>query len=240
MLIDPCTVPVIHATSPSTTIRNAMTQHSKILTTTLICYMTSAVAFAFFHVISSTQTPNSSLRFFVKSKYVLPVFGVVNVLTSRRKHPFYLDGRVVFLFFSQIVHGVLFLLRNVLLGRSVIGWKPRNPVSPAISPIVELNSHFAEIGPGFDLQATCSRRHRADIWGILFLSSTRAVCCGAGDGLAYPLQDSNRLPLAKTFRGSFLKGLYTGPVFHSVPDYLEGAVLGHHDSWVLGGLRNPV
>lgn len=82
MSIDPCAVPVIHAASPSTTIRNAMTQHSRILTTTLICYTTSAVAFAFFHVISSTHGSDSSLRFFVKSKYVLPAFGVVNVLTS--------------------------------------------------------------------------------------------------------------------------------------------------------------
>lgn len=41
-----------------------------------------------------------------------------------KKHPFYLNGRVVFLFFSQIVHGVLFLLRNVLLGRSITGWRP--------------------------------------------------------------------------------------------------------------------
>ncbi|KAF9653627.1 hypothetical protein BDM02DRAFT_3226294 [Thelephora ganbajun] len=103
-------VPVTHATSPSTTIRNAMTQHSKILTTALIYYTTSAVAFTFFHVISSPRTNDGDLRFFVKSK----------------KHPFYLNGRVVFLFFSQIVHGVLFLLRNVLLGRSIIGWRPSN------------------------------------------------------------------------------------------------------------------
>jgi hypothetical protein len=66
-----CAVPVTHATSPSTTLRNAMTQHSKILTTALICYTTSAVAFTFFHVIASLQTPNSGLRFFVKSKCVL-------------------------------------------------------------------------------------------------------------------------------------------------------------------------
>ena len=75
-------VAVIHATSPSTTIRNAMTQHSKILTTALICYTASAVAFTFFHVISSQQTSNSGFRFFVKSKFVLPPFIVVNVLTS--------------------------------------------------------------------------------------------------------------------------------------------------------------
>lgn len=66
-----CAVPVIHATSPSTTIRNAMTQNSKILTTSLICYTTSAVAFTFFHIISSPQTSDGGLRFFVKSKYVL-------------------------------------------------------------------------------------------------------------------------------------------------------------------------
>jgi len=65
-----CVVPVIHATSPSTTIRNAMTQHSKILTTALVCYTTSAVAFTFFHVISSQQTANGGFRFFVKSKFV--------------------------------------------------------------------------------------------------------------------------------------------------------------------------
>ena len=70
--IDPgCTAPVTHATSPSTTIRNAMTQHSRILTTTLIYYTTSAIAFTFFHIVSSPQTPNGDLRFFVKSKYVL-------------------------------------------------------------------------------------------------------------------------------------------------------------------------
>ena len=138
--IDPgCVVPVIRATSPSTTIRNAMTQYPKILTTALICYTTSATAFTFFHVISSSQTPNGGFRFFVKSKFVIPAFWVVNVLTSRRKHPFYLNGRVVFLFFSQIVHGILFLLRNVLLGRSVIGWKPSSSVSPTVSVIAGLN-----------------------------------------------------------------------------------------------------
>ena len=62
---------------------------------------------------------------------------MVNVLTSCRKHPLYLNGRVVFLIFSQIVHGLLFLLRNVLLGRSVIGWKPSNSVSPTVLPLVE-------------------------------------------------------------------------------------------------------
>ena len=77
-----CLVPLTHATSPSTTIRNAMTQHSKILTTALICYTASAVAFTFFHVISSPQTPNSALRFFVKSRYALPTSGVMIVLTS--------------------------------------------------------------------------------------------------------------------------------------------------------------
>ena len=81
-LIQDAVVPVIHATSPSTTIRNAMTQHSKILTTALICYTTSAVAFTFFHVISSQQTSNGEFRFFVKSKFVLLVFRVVNMLTS--------------------------------------------------------------------------------------------------------------------------------------------------------------
>jgi hypothetical protein len=45
---------------------------------------------------------------------------------------------VVFLFFSQIVHGVLFLLKNILLGRSVIGWKPSNSVSPTALLLVEL------------------------------------------------------------------------------------------------------
>ena len=132
-------VPATHATSPSTTIRNAMSQHSKILTTALICYATSAIAFAFFHVISSPQTPNGGLRFFVKSKYVLRVFATVSVLTLRRKHPFYLNGRVVFLFFSQIVHGVLFLLRNVLLGRSIMGWRPSNSVSPTVSPLARFS-----------------------------------------------------------------------------------------------------
>lgn len=147
---------------------------------------------------------------------------------------------MVFLFFSQIVHGVLFLLRNVLLGRSVIGWKPRSSVSPAISSTVGLNSHFAAIGTGLDIQVTCSCCHRTRIWGILHLCSNRAVFCGAGGSLAHPLQDPNRLPPAKTFRGPLLKGLHTTPIFHSFPDYSKGAVLGHHDSCVLGGLRNPV
>ena len=131
-----CAVPVTHATSPSTTIRIAMTQHSKLLTTALIRYTISAVAFTLFHIVSSPQTPDNGLRFFVKSKYVLWRFVMVNVLTSCRKHPFYLNGRVVFLIFSQIVHGLLFLLRNVLLGRSVIGWKPANSVSPTVLPLV--------------------------------------------------------------------------------------------------------
>ena len=75
-------VPVIHATSPSATIRNAMAQYPKILTAALVCYTSSAVAFAFFHVISSPQTPSDRFRFFVKSKFVLPAFRVMNALTS--------------------------------------------------------------------------------------------------------------------------------------------------------------
>lgn len=75
------TVPVTHANSPSTMLRDAMSQHSKILTTALICYTTSATAFMFFHVISSPKTPNGGLRFFVKSKYALPEFLMMNVLT---------------------------------------------------------------------------------------------------------------------------------------------------------------
>lgn len=138
--IDPgCVVPIIRATSPSTTIRNAMTQYPRILTAALVCYTISATAFAFFHVISSSYTPNGGFRFFVKSKFVVPAFRVVNVLTSRRKHPFYLNGRVVFLLFSQIVHGILFPLRNVLHGRSITGWKPSSSVSPTVYVITGSN-----------------------------------------------------------------------------------------------------
>ena len=74
-------VPVTHATSPSTTLRNAMSQHSNVLTTALICYTTSAVTFTFFHVISSPKTPNGGLHFFVKSKYVLRTFANQDALT---------------------------------------------------------------------------------------------------------------------------------------------------------------
>ena len=116
-----------------------MAQHPRILTTALICYTISATAFTFFHVISSSYSPDGGFRFFVKSRFVVPAFRVMNVLTSRRKHPFYLNGRVVFLLFSQIVHGILFLVRNVLLGRSVIGWKPSSSVSPTVSVITGLN-----------------------------------------------------------------------------------------------------
>jgi len=59
-----------------------MTQHSKLLTATLIRYTISAVAFTLFHIVSSPQTPNGTLRFFVKSKYAFWEIAMVNVLTS--------------------------------------------------------------------------------------------------------------------------------------------------------------
>ncbi|KAF9788124.1 nucleoporin protein Ndc1-Nup [Thelephora terrestris] len=186
--------PVTHSTSPSTTIRNATTQRSKILTTALICYITSAVAFTFFHVISSPQTPNGGLRFFVKSK----------------KHPFYLNGRVVFLFFSQIVHGVLFLLRNVLLGRSVIGWRPHNSQSE-----LDLTSKLLALAIA------------VPIFGV-FCTAVQLALFVMGRAVVLPIL--LKIPLVshllRPFAAHFLKGYTPVLFFTQFPTILRALALG--------------
>ena len=203
-----------------------MTQHSKLLTTALIRYTISAVAFTLFHILSSPQTPNGGLRFFVKSKYVLWEFTILNVLTSCRKHPLYLNGRVVFLIFSQIVHGLLFLLRNVLLGRSVIGWKPTNSVSPLSHrswcfPNTLKRSESDLSTKLFALVVT------VPVFGV-FCTSVQLVLFALGRAVVLPILF--KIPfishLLRPFAGHFLRGYTPVLLFTQIPTIVRALFLG--------------
>lgn len=70
------------------------------------CYVLSAAAFTVLHVLLTKGEPKLSL--FVKS----------------RKHPYYLNGRFLFLALSQFTCASAFLLRHVMIDRFVVRWPP--------------------------------------------------------------------------------------------------------------------
>ncbi|TFY76297.1 hypothetical protein EWM64_g7713 [Hericium alpestre] len=93
------------ASSPLQTIKNALSKPStiRILSTYVAC---TTIAMTLHVFMPSTNEPGSHLNIFVKSK----------------KHPYYLNGRLVFVFLSQIVFAVAFFLRNIMFDRFSVHW----------------------------------------------------------------------------------------------------------------------
>jgi nucleoporin NDC1 len=91
-----------------------------ILTSILI----SASHILFGHVFESTPRASDNFGIFVKSRYspfILASSSIDSPL-SIRKHPYYLNGRFLFLYMAQITLAIGFHFRNVLLDRPTIHW----------------------------------------------------------------------------------------------------------------------
>ncbi|KZT71196.1 hypothetical protein DAEQUDRAFT_764113 [Daedalea quercina L-15889] len=97
------------ASSPSKMFSAALTKRST--TYALATYLASGVALAAVHMLLANvyePSPNGHPRFslFVKS----------------RKHPYYLNGRILYMLFSQVTLAGAYLLRTVLLDRLAVRW----------------------------------------------------------------------------------------------------------------------
>ncbi|KAK0438795.1 nucleoporin protein Ndc1-Nup [Armillaria borealis] len=97
-----------HSTSktPLKTLQNALAKQST--KSAFLVYLASAIIAALLHVsmarMSKSNDPRLSL--FVKSK----------------KHPYYLNGRLVFLLTSQVIAACCSMLRNIMMDRFVFRW----------------------------------------------------------------------------------------------------------------------
>ena len=133
-------------------------------------------------------------RLFVKSKFISFFFlAVLFVLMTLiyRKHPLYLNPRLIYLIFSQIVAALVYTFRNVLLDRFLFRFAP--PSSPQ-----RLISAFTVL-------------HALVICTIITTLSTPLTCIAFGlSRLALPLL--YRLPLLpyllKSFTAHFLEGTW--------------------------------
>ncbi|KII85644.1 hypothetical protein PLICRDRAFT_178687 [Plicaturopsis crispa FD-325 SS-3] len=92
------------ASSPAQTVHSAVAKART--ARALITYSASALVLA--AVYTTMSEPSARLSLFVKSK----------------KHPYYLNGRLLFLFLAQITLAFAFTLRAVLLDRFFFRWSP--------------------------------------------------------------------------------------------------------------------
>ncbi|KAI0746295.1 nucleoporin protein Ndc1-Nup [Daedaleopsis nitida] len=97
------------ATSPSRTLGGAFTKPSTV--PALMTYIVSSLALAVLHIFvtgayDASVEPHARLSVFVKS----------------RKHPYYLNGHLIYVLFSQAFVAIACLLRCVLLDRFTIRW----------------------------------------------------------------------------------------------------------------------
>ncbi|KAI0946721.1 hypothetical protein AcW1_010106 [Taiwanofungus camphoratus] len=179
------TVTPTPASSPSKMFRNALTKRSTPYA--LLTYIASAIALTMVHVFmtytyESTTSRSSRLSFFVKSK----------------KHPYYLNGRVLYLLSSQLAFACTYLLRNILLDRFVVRWTDRLTSSDGSQP------------KSFRL---------ARVITVLVTLTLFATFCTAGHTLLFGFARSVLLPLLysvpflprvlRPFSAHFLRGPWT-------------------------------
>ncbi len=129
------------ATSPSKTMSGAFAKQSTYHA--LLTYLASSLSLAMLHILitgayESTVEPHSRLSLFVKSRYVpalflrtscggpshsMPPVRVQSLIAFLiRKHPYYLNGHLIYALSSQAFVACACLLRCVLLDRFAIRW----------------------------------------------------------------------------------------------------------------------
>lgn len=110
---DPATSPanLLSSSLPKPTVRRAF-----------LVYTASALVLLIVHILLSyvVESTDPKLRLFVKS----------------RKHPYYLNGRLIFIIISQFVTAIVYGIRNVLLDRFAFRWRiaaQNNVTSPKVT-----------------------------------------------------------------------------------------------------------
>ncbi|KAF8635261.1 hypothetical protein AX15_000484 [Amanita polypyramis BW_CC] len=109
------------ATCPSVLLKSALVKPCT--SRSILTYLLSSLAILALHVLFDGD---SKLRVFVKSK----------------KHPFYLNPRLIYLAFSQVVVALVYTLRNVLLDRFVFRFPVPSLTSRPITPLTVIHTLF--------------------------------------------------------------------------------------------------
>lgn len=107
------------ATSPAKMLTNAIAKPST--RRCLAVYMSCTLMLITLYMSSFTSEERENIR--------------LNVFVKSRKHPYYLNGRLLFLILAQLWLAASFLLRNIMLDRFVFRWtKSFNPSELPYSP----------------------------------------------------------------------------------------------------------
>ncbi|EMD32361.1 hypothetical protein CERSUDRAFT_118729 [Gelatoporia subvermispora B] len=123
--------------SPSTVFQSTLTKTST--PPALLAYLCSSTLVTFMYIFmtyvyGSSSSEDRHLSFFVKSK----------------KHPYYLNGRVLYLISSQMVISAAYFFRNALLDRFVVHWTElsttTNPVQARTVRLAQLLTMLVTVG----------------------------------------------------------------------------------------------
>lgn len=107
------------ATSPAKMLTNAIAKPGT--RQSLAVYMSCTLMLVMLHMSSFTSEEREHLR--------------LNIFVKSRKHPYYLNSRLLFLVLAQLWLAASFLLRNIMLDRFVFRWtKPLKPSELPYSP----------------------------------------------------------------------------------------------------------
>ncbi|KAF8344848.1 nucleoporin protein Ndc1-Nup [Amanita rubescens] len=175
------------AASPSSLLKSALSKPSTSRSTAT--YLLSSILILLLHVIFDGD---AKLRLFVKSKFVYFFSSLVYAHSGHRKHPLYLNPRLIYLIFSQAAIALIYTFRNILLDRFVFRFSPSSSPRPLISTFTIL--------------------HALVICTILATLSTPLTCIAFGlSRFALPLL--YRAPLLpyilKPFTAHFIRGSWT-------------------------------
>lgn len=149
-----CKAAATPATSPAKILTSAIAKSST--RRCLALYMSCAIMLTALNLFSFTSEEREHLRLdvFVKSRYVIQSYYIIlgrklhdgqrhssvpvssEAKTSSRKHPYYLNGRLLFLIFAQLWLAASFFLRNIMLDRFVFRWTKSSNSSELVSALL--------------------------------------------------------------------------------------------------------
>jgi len=111
------------ATSPANLLSSSLAKPT--VRRAFLVYTASALVLLIVHILLSyvVESTDPKLRLFVKSRCVCIENNHSCWWMIFRKHPYYLNGRLIFIIISQFVTAIVYGIRNVLLDRFAFKWR---------------------------------------------------------------------------------------------------------------------
>lgn len=100
-------------------------------------YITSSLLLVSLEFIRAwSKNEDVRLNIFVKSRCVTQHSNIMVYNSLHRKHPYHLNGRLIFFVLAQVWLSISFALRNVMLERFVFRWAKALPSSNAVGRLL--------------------------------------------------------------------------------------------------------